>query len=220
MLDKMELVDSPVARAVLAALAEGWPAGADLERVAIQGRDPRRIVVTVWTSTPGEVIGRGGSTASEIKARLQAVSPDKTVEFRVLADAEPEEPDDHPLEEALETGSLARDLVPDLVGMTVREAHGKARSSGFSLTMGDPEGVPITFYMAHGQYGHWVVIGQSPLPGVLAPLHSQIVVALEERGGGGESGDREPRVPRPPGGIVHFEHPIDVEELDDVEEVE
>ena len=220
MLDKMELVDSPVARGILAALAECWPAKADLERVAIQDRDPRWIVVTVWSSTPGEVIGRGGSTASEIKERLRAVIPDKTVVFRVLAGAEPEEPEDHPREEALETGSLGRDLVPELVGMAVPEAHDKARSCGFSLTTGDPDDAPISFYMANRRDRHWVVIGQSPLPGVLAPLRSQIVVALEERGGGGESGDREPRVPRPPGGIVRFEDPIDMEELDYAEEVE
>jgi predicted RNA-binding protein YlqC (UPF0109 family) len=220
-LDKMEIVESPVARGILTALGECWPEKADLGKVAIQVRDPRRIVVTVWTSTPGEVIGRGGSTASDIKERLRAVIPDKTVEFRVLAGAELEESEDHPRGEAFETGSFGRDLVPDLVGMAAPEAHGKARSSGFSLTTGDPDDVPISFYMANRPYRHWVVIGQNPLPGVLAPLHSQIVVALEERGGGGESGDREPRVPLPPGGIVHFEHPIDVgEERDCVDEVE
>jgi len=92
--------------------------------------------------------------------------------------------------------------------------------SGFSLTARDPDGVPISFYLANRQYRHCVVIGQDPLPGVVAPLHSQIAVALEERGGGGRSDDREPRVPHPPGGVVHFEHSIDVEPLDYVEEVE
>jgi hypothetical protein len=219
-LGKMVLVESPLARGILAVLAECWPAKADLEGVAIQDKDTQRTVVTVWTSTPGEVIGRGGSTASEIKERLRAVIPDKTVEFRVLAGVEPEEPEEPLREEARETGSLGRDLVPDLVGMTVPEAHHKARSSGFSLATGGPDNVPISFYMANRRYARWVVIGQNPLPGVVAPLHSQIAVALEERGGGGQSGDREPRVPRPPGGIVHFEHPIDVEALDYLEEVE
>lgn len=219
MLGKMELVDSLVARGLLAALAECWPAGANLERVVIQDRDARWIVITVWTSTPGEVIGRRGNTASEIKERLRAVSPEKTVELRVLARDEPEESDDNPRDGALWTGQRGRDLVPDVVGMTVPEAYDKARSCGFSLTTSDPDDVPITFYI-NRQFRHWVVIGQEPLPGVLAPLGAQIVVALEERGGGGESGDREPRVPRPPGGIVQFEHRIDVEELGFVEEVE
>lgn len=218
MLDKMELVDSAVARGILAVLAECWPAKADLVRVEIHDKDARRIVVTVSTSTPGEVIGRRGSTASEIKERLGAVTPDKTVEFRVLAGAESEEPEEPLGEEGLETVSLGRDLVPDLVGMTVPEAHDKARSSGFSLATGDSDETPISFSMANRQYEHWVVIGQNPLPGVVAPLHSQIAVALEERGGGGQAGDREPRVPRPPGGVVHVEHPIDVEALDYAEE--
>lgn len=213
-------MDPPVARGLLAALAECWPATAALERVVIHERDPRRIVVTVWTSTPGEVIGRSGSTASEMKERLRAAVPDQAVELRVLAGTGPVETEDRPRDEALETDSFGLDLVPDLVGMTVPEARDKARSSGFSLATGDPDGVPISFYMAHRQFGHWVVIGQSPLPDVLAPLHSQIVVAIEERGGGGEAGDREPRAPRPPGGIVHFEHPINVEDLEYVEGVE
>jgi len=213
-LDKMQLVDSAVARGILAVLAERWPASADLERVEIDDKDARRIVVTVWTSTPGAVIGHRGNTASEIKERLRAVIPDKTVEFRVLAGAEPEEPEEPLREGARETGSLGRDLVPDLVGMTVPEAHDKARSSGFSLATGDSDETRISFSMANRQYEHWVVIGQNPLPGIVAPLHSQIVVALEERGRGGQAGDREPPVPRPPGGVVHVEHPIDVEALD------
>ncbi len=123
-----------------------------------------------------------------------------------------------------ETGLAPRppghDLVPDLVGLTVREAHAKARSSGYFLATGDPDGIPISFSAAHREYGHWVVMSQSPVPSVLAPLHSAIVVTIEERGGGGESGDREPRVPRPPRGMLRFEQPIDHLDFEYVEGVE
>lgn len=213
-------MDSPAARGILTALAECWPATAALERVVIHETEPWRIVVTVWTSTPGEVIGRRGSTAAEMRERLRAAVPDEDVELRVLAGAGPAETGDRPLDEAFESGSPGRDLVPDLVGMPVPEARDKARSSGFSLATGGPDAVPISFYLAHRRFEHWVVIGQNPLPGVLAPLRSQIVVAIEEHGGGGESGDREPRVPRPPGGIVHVEHPVDVEDLELAEGLE
>jgi predicted RNA-binding protein YlqC (UPF0109 family) len=215
------VVESTVARAILRELAQCWPEHADLEKVVIHENEIR-IAVAVWTSTPGRVIGRRGSTASEIKERLCAVLPGKVVEFTVCT----EEPSEGPIDPHSETdsvgampqgvgampqgvGAMPHGVVPDLVGMTVRDAHTEARSSGFHLTTGDPDGAPITFYMAHG---HWVVSGQSPFPGVFAPLHSQIVVDVEERGGGGESGDREPRVPGPPGGVVELERSIDIEE--------
>lgn len=198
-------------------LAERWPDGADLESVAIQEEGPERIVVTVWTTRPGELIGRQGSGASALREALRTAVPDRSVELRVRAMASafgvaPEPP--------LGATAPARDLVPDLVGMTVGEAHAKAASSGFSLRTADPDGVPITFSMARHQYGHWVVMGQSPLPWVPAPLHSIISVAIEERGGGGESGDREPRVPGPPGGIVQLERLIELEELEYVEDID
>jgi hypothetical protein len=196
-------VDSQVARAILRALSECWPEGAELQRAVIQERDPRRIVVTVWTSTPGPVVGQRGAIASDLKEQLGNAAPGKSVEFRVNTGARPVETEGALLEgQTLERSIPGRDLVPDLIGMTVGEAHAKARSSGFSIATGDPDGVPITFYMAHRQYAHWVVVAQSPLPGLLAPLHSEIVVAVEERGGGGEAGDREPRMPRPPGDLA------------------
>jgi len=45
------VVDSPLARAILRALAECWPDDADLGAVVIEDKGPR-IVVTVTTSTP------------------------------------------------------------------------------------------------------------------------------------------------------------------------
>lgn len=80
------MVDSPVARAVLGALAEGWPADADFARVVIETRGPDWLVVTVWTSTPGPVIGRRGATASAIRDRLRAAVPGRSLEL-VVRDA-------------------------------------------------------------------------------------------------------------------------------------
>lgn len=111
------------------------------------------------------------------------------------------------------TDAQARDLVPELVGMTVSEALAKARASGFALTTADPDGAPITARSARADYERWIVVGQSPVSGVLVALHSHIVVAIEGRGRGGQSGDREPRVPRPPGGLAHLER----DAIDEVE---
>lgn len=196
-------MEAPVARALLAALADSWPEGATLEQMVVRVRDGH-VVVSVWTSTPGEVIGRRGVTAAELRDRLRAVVADAEVGVELEV---------HP-------ASSGRDLVPDLSGMTVAEAHGKARAAGFRLVTADPDGVPISFAMANDEYARFVVVGQSPLPGVLAPLRSPIVVTVEERGGGGEAGDREPLVPTPPGGNVVLEHVLGIEDIDRVEAFE
>lgn len=80
------MVDSAVARAILRTLAQDWPEQANLEGVRMEERG-RWIIVTVRTSTPGPVVGQRGSTASEIKERLRAAVPDKTVVFRVHPDS-------------------------------------------------------------------------------------------------------------------------------------
>ncbi|MGH8979603.1 MAG: KH domain-containing protein [Acidimicrobiales bacterium] len=223
------MLRSPDAKAMLQALAECWPEDADIERIVIAERGERRVAVTVWTSAPGLVVGHEGSVLAAMTARIGAAVPDHEVELQVmpgplsatqenllddlreeiLHDLREGEP---PFAEAM-AGSApqGRDLVPDLVGMTVPGAHTKAQSSGFSLTTGDPDGVPITYSMAHGQYGEWTVIAQRPKPGVLAPLHSRIAVAIESRGGG-NSGDREPRAPGPRGGIARLERVASTEE--------
>lgn len=208
-------MDSPAARAILSALAECWPEHADLVRVVIDDSESRGVVVTVLTSTPGVVIGRGGGVAAAMRERLRAAVAQLTVELKVVEGAQPPDRESPLREEAgLDAGSPGRAFVPDLVGLTVSEAHATARSCGFSITTGDPDDVPITFYLAHGELGHWVVVGQSPLPTAFAPLHSDITVTIEGRGGGGESGDREPRVPRPPRGIIRFEHDLDTQDLE------
>lgn len=221
------VLDADIARAVLRALAESWPEHAAVEQLEVAHLDPRRVVVTVWTSSPGPVIGPGGRDASEWKERLCAALADRDVELRVFPGPRPAQVPqpwgEDPLAEGMpgdpeegmpgDPGPYARDLVPGLVGLTVPDAFTKARSSGFFLATADDDGKPITYDAAHGEYERWLVMGQSPMPGVLAPLHSQIVVAIEERGGGGQSGDREPRVPGPPGGHIHLARVVAVEHV-------
>jgi uncharacterized protein YciI len=212
-LDMMGAVDETVTRALLRALAEHWPEGAGLERIVVHERRPRRVVVTLWTSSPGAVVGRRGSAASALRDRLREAAPGHGVELRIELHASAV--GEVPLAgvaavdaTTADSGSQAHDLVPDLVGLAVGDARAKAHSSGFSIATGDPDGAPISFYVSHG---HWVVTAQVPLPGVLAPLHSPIVVEIEERGGGGESGDREPLVPQPPGGRAREEERAPIE---------
>ena len=206
------MVDSPLARAILRTLAERWPEEADLQRVAIDDRTSDRIVVTVWTATPGTVIGCGGRTVAVLKERLRAVVPDRYVELRVHA-GEPPGESGGPVEEdaPTEAARQGRDLVPDLIGMSVGDAREKAHASGFPLATDDPDGLPMSYYLTHGQ---WTVVGQRPAPGVLALLHSSIVVDLEDRGGGGEARDREPRVPGPTRGVLPLERAAVLEDIE------
>lgn len=169
----------------------------------------------MWTSAPGEVVGGRGAGAAQMRDRLRAALPDASLELQVHAGSEPfETAERFQLSDdvVLGQGAPGHDLVPDLVGMSLQDAHTTARFSGFALSTSDPDGVPIGYYLAHGELGHWTVVGQSPLPGVLAPLHSSIVVAIDERGGG-EAGDREPRIPHPPKGVVGLERAIEYEDF-------
>lgn len=100
--------------------------------------------------------------------------------------------------------------VPDLVGLEVGEARGLADSVDLFVTGGNPDGPPIS---ALTWPGRWVVTAQRPSPGALVRRAAWIVVDVEKRGGG-DAGDREPRVPRPPAGTILAERsssPDDVE---------
>ncbi len=202
-----------------------------MARMVVHSREPDRILLTVWTPTPGVIIGRSGSAAAAIREHLQHVVPEASVELRVVAGNGEASPARAGADDTVEPGSSVldaapgdptpgRDLVPDLVGMAVGDAHDKARAAGFPLATSDPDGVPISFFVGHPGRDRWVVLAQSPRPGVLSPLHSPIVVSIEDRGGGGTSGDREPRVPVPPGGRARFEHELDEEDLEYVDELE
>lgn len=133
------------------ALAGAWPDEGSLHQVVIEGRDPRSIAVTASTSTPGQVIGHGGGTASAIRDRLRRAVDGTSVELHVLEKAAPVEreasmDEEDPLggEAILDASSPARDLVPDLLGMALVDAVAKGQSSGSSLATGGPDGAPIS----------------------------------------------------------------------------
>ncbi len=77
------MAGSPIARAVLETLGACWPDDADLTSLDVEDRGPQGLVVTVWTSSPGPVVGPGGSTAEMIRDRLRAVLPGAAVRLDV-----------------------------------------------------------------------------------------------------------------------------------------
>ncbi len=88
--------------------------------------------------------------------------------------------------------------VPDLVGLEVRQAREVADALDLFVTGGNPDGPPLG---ALTWAGRWVVTGQRPPAGTLVARAAWIVVDFDQRGGG-EAGDREPRVPEPPSGTM------------------
>jgi hypothetical protein len=106
-------------------------------------------------------------------------------------------------------GHLDGVIVPDLVGLPVRRALVEARLRGFALSSGDPEH-PIGVYYFRNMYG---VTAQNPIAGIVAPYGSDIIVDIERRGRGGESGDREPRVPKPPASVASLEKSLPVDDV-------
>lgn len=85
-------------------------------------------------------------------------------------------------------------VVPQFVGLHIRDARGLANAVDVVLTSGDPDGPPLGSLTWPGQ---WFVTGQQPSSGTVVASGSWVVITFEERGGGG-AGDREPRTPRPP----------------------
>lgn len=190
-----------------------WPQRAALAQLVVEDAGGR-ITVTVQTPDPGLLLGPHGETARAIRDELRAAVGGRPVELRVLPDEGLVAPLHLPGEP--ETDALAPPpgpgIVPDLLARSVRDALRTARLAGFRVATGDPDGAPISLY---ARQGAWMVAGQHPAPGALASLGSTIVIDIEERGGG-ESGDREPRRPTPPEGILELERTLTLEDLDEV----
>lgn len=95
-------------------------------------------------------------------------------------------------------------VIPQFVGLTVTEASEVAHDGGhLVLTAADPDGPPLG---ALTWPGEWEITAQRPAAGTVVERGSAIVVAFVRRdGGGGEAGDREPRVPEPPAGFQAVE---------------
>ena len=85
--------------------------------------------------------------------------------------------------------------VPNVVGLTVREARRVAWEAGVVVAAADPDGPPLG---ALTWPGVWVVTAQRPAPGSVLRRRGSLVVEFREWSGGDEAGDREPRRPLPP----------------------
>lgn len=87
-------------------------------------------------------------------------------------------------------------VVPAFAGLSMQSARHLAHAADVVLTSGRLDGPPLG---ALTWPGTWVVTGQDPSPGALVERGSWVVISFESRGGG-DDGDREPRVPPPPDG--------------------
>lgn len=92
--------------------------------------------------------------------------------------------------------------VPELVGLTVREARNLGHKAGFVVTAADVDGPPL------GELtwpGIWVVTAQAPSPGTRLRRWENVVIEFEKLSGDGEGGVREPRRPLPDPGMFGME---------------
>lgn len=81
--------------------------------------------------------------------------------------------------------------VPNVVGQTWSEAHGRLLSDGLVAVSWDPDAVPLTA----SAWPHAAVTDQSPESGAKVPPGTHVRLWLDF--GGGSAGVREPRRPRP-----------------------
>ena len=95
-------------------------------------------------------------------------------------------------------------VVPKFVGLPVLEARSLASSAHLVLTSGTPDGPPLGAALTWP--GRSVVTAQRPGAGASVPSGSWVVIDfINLGGGGGESGDREPRAPTPSAGALAVE---------------
>jgi len=84
--------------------------------------------------------------------------------------------------------------VPNLIGLTVRDARNEGHGYGIVVTATDIDGPPLG---ALTWPGTWVVTGQDPAPGHEVPRGSTVRITFTEFGDDGSAGVREPRNPLP-----------------------
>ena len=86
-----------------------------------------------------------------------------------------------------------RVAVPDLVGLHVRLARDVGHDAAVVVVAADVDGPPLGSLTWPGV---WVVTGQDPVAGTRVPKWDNVRIAFR-RADGGETGDREPRLPSP-----------------------
>ncbi|MDA8297131.1 MAG: hypothetical protein M0004_11210 [Actinomycetota bacterium] len=95
----------------------------------------------------------------------------------------------------MDAGEVAEQVrVPALVGLLVDDARVVASANDLLLTTANLDGPSLGSLAFPWE---WTVIGQAPEAGVLVERCSWVVVELMNFGGG-DAGDREPRLPAPP----------------------
>ncbi|AUG75140.1 hypothetical protein CFP65_0157 [Kitasatospora sp. MMS16-BH015] len=106
--------------------------------------------------------------------------------------------------------------VPDVVGLEIDAAREVAGKAGVVLAPPDPDGPSLRALTWPGQ---WTVTAQHPAPGSAMRYRGSLVVEFRPGApvdaapdspppgdtGGGESGDREPRLPKPSPGALGAE---------------
>jgi len=107
-------------------------------------------------------------------------------------------------------------VVPDVVGLTVSIAREVAWEAGVVLAAADPDGPSLRELTWQGE---WTVTGQSLKPGSVMRYRGSLVIRFRPGGPSGgspgtapfegdpgdEAGDREPRTPKPPPGMLGAE---------------
>ena len=86
-----------------------------------------------------------------------------------------------------------RVVVPDVVGLDVRQAGRVAQEAGVALAQPDPDGPPLGALTWPGEH---VVTAQSPGAGTVVRRWDSVVVRVTAADDG-TAGDREPRRPPP-----------------------
>jgi hypothetical protein len=85
--------------------------------------------------------------------------------------------------------------VPYLVGLDVHSARAACEEEHLVMVGQDVDGPPLSTLTWPGV---WIVTDQDPVPGTLALRGDAVTIEFRGRGGG-EAGDREPRIPPPEG---------------------
>lgn len=82
-------------------------------------------------------------------------------------------------------------VAPDVVGLTMRDAHRVALAAHVALAQPDPDGPPLS---ARTWRQPAILLSQDPPPGTPVPRYASVVATWTPEG----TGVREPRRPVPP----------------------
>ena len=120
--------------------------------------------------------------------------------------------EDEPLPEPERAAQRRRGgvVVPNVVGMTFAEARDVLFQGNLLPLNADPDAMGTT-------WGNGIVVDQIPEAGAKVPRGTQVRLWLEQQGGGGSAGVREPRrpSPTPKSGYEWYDEPIERNEQEE-----